>query len=205
MKKHVGTPTWEDSISEGCDLRGSKCESLHLFSWFPAIPCAQATYLIHNLIYKNLIKEHGVTPIWEDSLSVGCDSGGSKCESPPPVCLVPCHPVHIGNIPNLIYKTLMKKHVGTTTWEDFNSSVGCDLGGSKCESPPPVCLVPCHPVHIGNIPNLIYKTLMKKHVGTTTWEDFNSSVGCDLGGSKCKSPTIYLPGSLLSRTHRQHI
>ena len=29
----------------------------------------------------------------------------------------------------------MKKHVGTPTWEDFNSSVGCDLGGSKCESP----------------------------------------------------------------------
>ena len=46
MKKHIGTPTWEDSISVGCDLRGSKCESPHLSAWFPAIPCAQATYLI---------------------------------------------------------------------------------------------------------------------------------------------------------------
>ena len=72
----------------------------------------------------------------------------------PPNCLVPCHPVLIGDIPNLVYQTLIKKHVGTPTWEDVNSSVGCDLGGSKCESPHLsawFCMVPCHPVHIGNI------------------------------------------------------
>ena len=142
MKKHIGTPTWEDSISVGCDLRGSKCESPGLSAWFPAIPCTQATYLIWSII---LTKKHVGSPIWEDlnSTRVGCDlGGGSKCESPHLsawFCVVPCHPVHIGNIPNLIYSTLIKEHVGTQTWADY-ISIGCDLGGSKIWSLKTSCI-----------------------------------------------------------------
>ena len=71
---------------------------------------------------------------------------------------------------------------------------------------------PCHPLHIGNIPSPIHKTLSEKHVGAPIWEDLNStSVGCDLGGSKCESPHLsawfcmVLHGSLPSRAHRQHL
>ena len=121
----------------GCDLGASKWESPHLSAWFLCIPCTLAT---SNLIYITLTENHVGAPntIWEDLkfYQKGCDLGGSKCESPPPICLVPCHPVHIGNIPNLVYQTLIKKHVGTPIWEDLNSTrVGCDFGGSKCESP----------------------------------------------------------------------
>ena len=38
-----------------------------------------------------------------------------------------------------------------------------DLGGSTCERPHLsawFCMVPCHPVHIGNIPKLIYKNVI---------------------------------------------
>ena len=129
----------------------------------------------------------------------------------PPICLVSCHPVRVGNIPYLIYQTLIKKHFGTPILED-SISVGCYLGVLKCESPPPICMVPCHPLHIGNIPSPIQKTLSDKHVGTSTWKDFHStSVGCDLGGSKCESPHLsawfcmVLHGSLPSRAHRQHL
>ena len=66
----------------------------------------------------------------------------------PPICLVFCHPVRVGNIPYLIYQTLIKKHFGTPILED-SISVGCYLGVFKCESPPPICMVPCHPLHIG--------------------------------------------------------
>ena len=119
----------------GCDLGTSKWESPHLSAWFLCIPCALAT---SNLIYITLTENHVGAPntIWEDltSTRIGCDLGGSKCESPPPICLVPCHPVHIGDIPNLVYQTLIKKHVGTPIWED-SIRVSCDSGGSKCESP----------------------------------------------------------------------
>ena len=129
----------------------------------------------------------------------------------PPICLVSCHPVRIGNIPYLIYQTLIKKHFGTPILED-SISVGCYLGVFKCESPRPICMVPCHPVHIGNTPRPIHKTLSDKHVATLTWKDFHStSVGCDLGGSKCESPHLsawfcmVLHGSLPSHAHRQHL
>ena len=119
----------------GFDLGASKWESPHLSAWFLCIPCTLAT---SNLIYITLTENHVGAPntIWEDfnSTSVGCDLGSSKGERPPPICLVPCHPVHIGNIPNLVYQTLIKKHVGTPIWED-SISVSCDSGGSKCESP----------------------------------------------------------------------
>ena len=66
----------------------------------------------------------------------------------------PRHPVHIGNIPNLIYKHLIDLH-----YSALFPSTPCTWATS----------------------NLIYKTLMEKHLGTPTSEDFNS---CDLGGSK---------------------
>ena len=129
----------------------------------------------------------------------------------PPICLVSCHPVHVGNIPYLIYNPYQE-----TFW---HSNLGrfyqCRLlfrSFKVCESPPPICMVPCHPLHIGNIPSPIQKTLSDKHVGTSTWKDFHStSVGCDLGGSKCESPHLsawfcmVLHGSLPSRAHRQHL
>ena len=145
-----------------------------------------------------------------NSTRIGCDLGGSKCESPPPICLVPCHPVHIGNIPNLVYQTLIKKHVGTPIWED-SITVSCDSGGSKCESPHLSALFPAIPCTQATY--LIWSIfLTKKHVGAPIWEDLNSTrVGCDFGGSKCESPHLsawfcmVLHGSLSSRAHRQHL
>ena len=144
-----------------------------------------------------------------NSTRIGCDLGGSKCESPPPICLVPCHPVHIGNIPNLVYQTLIKKHVGTPIWED-SISVSCDSGGSKCESPHLSAWFPAIPCTQATY--LIWSLILtKKHVGAPIWEDLNSTrVGCDLGGSKCESPHLsarfcmVLHGSLPSRARRQH-
>ena len=125
MKKHVGTPTRENfHSSAGCDLGGCKCESHHLSAWFPAIPCAQATYRIWSII---LIKEHVGAPIWEglNSTRVGCDLGGSKCESlhlSAWFCMVLHGSLPSGNIPNLTYKTRIKEHVGTQIWENLNST-----------------------------------------------------------------------------------
>ena len=209
LKKHVGTPTWEDfsSTSVGCDLGGSKCESPHHTAWFPAIPCSRATYLIWSIkpLSRNMLAHQ---PDFDSS--VGCDLGGSKCESPPPNRLVSCHPVHVGNMPNLIYQTLIKKHVGTPIWED-SITVSCDSGGSKCESPHLSAwfpAIPCTPATY-----LIWSIILtKKHVGAPIWEDLNSTrVDCDLGGSKCESPHLsawfcmVLHGSLSSRAHRQHL
>ena len=74
-------------------------------------------------------------------------------KSPTYLPSVPSHPVRIGNIPNLICIALIRKHAGTPIWEDC-ASVACDSEGSKCESPhlsALFCMVPCHPVRIGNI------------------------------------------------------
>ena len=101
-----------------------------------------------------------------NSTRIGCDLGGSKCESPPPICLVPCHPVHIGNIPNLIYQTLTTKHVRAPIWEDLSSTrVGCDLRDFKCESPHLCAWFLCIPCAYATS-NLIYITHTEKHVGT---------------------------------------
>ena len=88
-------------------------------------------------------------------------------QKPPPICQVFCHPAHIGNIPNLIFKALIKEHVGTQIWADF-ISIDCGLVGSKSRS---------------------FKTLIKEHVGTQIWADF-ISIDCGLVGSKCESPNL---------------
>ena len=149
MKKHVGTPTWEDfNSSVGCDWGGSKCESPHLSAWFPAIPCTQATYLIWSII---LTKKHVGAPIWEDlnSSRVGCDLGGSKCESPRLsawFCMVlhgslqsRAHRQHLIWPISPLWKNMLAHQPG------FDSSVGCDLGGSKCESPHQTAWFPAIP------------------------------------------------------------
>ena len=85
--------------------------------------------------------------------SVDCDLG-VRTHLSAWTCMVPCHPVLIGNIPDLICVNLLKKYAGTPIWEDCTrvyQCKGCDLGGSKCESPHLSawsCMVPCHPALI---------------------------------------------------------
>ena len=86
--------------------------------------------------------------------------------------MVPCHPVHIGNIPNLIYQTFIKEHVGTQIWAGF-ITIGCDLGGSKCESPHLSARFPAIP-GTGYIPNLLFENLIYQE---TWWHSNSISVG----------------------------
>ena len=60
----------------------------------------------------------------------------------------------------------------------FTSVVGCDLGGVRTHLFAWTCMVPCHPVLIGNIPDLICVNLIKKHAGTPIWEDCTSVYQC---------------------------
>ena len=111
---------------------------------------------------------------------VGCDLGGSKCESPHAWFLA----ILCSFVPNLICMAFLKKHVDIPNkiWEE-TISVACDLGGSKCESPHLSawsCMVTCHPVLIGNMPDLICVNLIKKHAGTLIREDYIAVNRCRL-------------------------
>ena len=113
------------STSAGCEVKLSQCESPHQFAC-PPVPTSN----IPNLICMAFLKKYVDTPtqIREETISVACDLGGSKCKSPHLSawsCMVTCHPVLIGNIPDLICVNLIKKHAGTPIWEDCTSVYQC--------------------------------------------------------------------------------